>query len=89
MKDSTNPVAIIGGAGWNPAAAHHFETFAARHGIPVAASFRRQDAIDNSCRVYAGQLGYGPNPKLQQRIREADLLLVVGARLGEVHDRWL
>ncbi len=83
LKDATDPVAIIGGAGWNPAAAHHFETFAARHGIPVAASFRRQDAIDNSCRVYAGQLGYGPNPKLQQRIREADLLLVVGARLGE------
>ena len=83
LKDATNPVAIIGGAGWNPAAAHHFETFAARYGIPVAAAFRRQDAIDNSCRVYAGQLGYGPNPKLQQRIRDADLLLVVGARLGE------
>src|SRR5204862_6938906 len=58
-------------------------TFAVRHGTPTAAAFRRQDAIANSCRVYAGQLGYGPNPKLQQRIREADLLLVVGARLGE------
>ena len=83
LKDATNPVAIIGGAGWNPAAAHFFATFAARHGIPTAAAFRRQDAIANDCRVYAGQLGYGPNPKLQQRIREADLLLVVGARLGE------
>ena len=83
LKEATNPVAIIGGAGWNPAAAHFFETFAARHGIPTAAAFRRQDAIDNSCRVYAGQLGYGPNPKLQQRIREADLLIVAGARLGE------
>jgi acetolactate synthase-1/2/3 large subunit len=83
LKDATNPVAIIGGAGWNPAAAHFFETFAARYGIPVAAAFRRQDAIDNRCRVYAGQLGYGPNPRLQQRIRDADLLLVVGARLGE------
>ncbi len=83
LKDATNPVAIIGGAGWNPAAAHFFATFAARHGIPTAAAFRRQDALANDCRVYAGQLGYGPNPKLQQRIREADLLLVVGARLGE------
>ncbi|MEQ7873218.1 thiamine pyrophosphate-binding protein [Sphingomonas sp. ASV193] len=83
LKDATNPVAIVGGAGWNPAAAHHFANFAARHGIPVAAAFRRQDAIANDCRVYAGQLGYGPNPKLQQRVREADLLLVVGARLGE------
>ena len=83
LKDATNPVAIIGGADWGPAAAHHFAIFAARHGIPVAAAFRRQDAVDNRCPVYAGQLGYGPSPKLQQRIREADLLLVVGARLGE------
>jgi acetolactate synthase-1/2/3 large subunit len=83
LRDATNPVAIIGGGGWNPAAAHFFETFAARYGIPTAAAFRRQDAMDNTCRVYAGQLGYGPNPKLQQRVRDADLLLVVGARLGE------
>ena len=83
LKDATNPVAIIGGADWSPAAAHYFASFAHRHGIPVAAAFRRQDAIANSCAVYAGNLGYGPNPKLQQRIREADLLLVVGARLGE------
>jgi len=83
LKDATNPVAIIGGAGWDRDAAHHFATFAFRYGIPTAAAFRRQDAISNDCGVYAGQLGYGPNPKLQQRIREADLLLVVGARLGE------
>jgi acetolactate synthase-1/2/3 large subunit len=83
LKDATNPVAIIGGAGWCRDAAHHFATFAYRYGIPTAAAFRRQDAISNECGVYAGQLGYGPNPKLQQRIREADLLLVVGARLGE------
>jgi acetolactate synthase-1/2/3 large subunit len=83
LKDATNPVAIIGGAGWDRDAAHHFATFAYRYGIPTAAAFRRQDAIANDCGVYAGQLGYGPNPKLQQRIREADLLLVVGARLGE------
>jgi len=83
LKDATDPVAIIGGADWSPAAAHHFATFAVRYGIPTAAAFRRQDAIANSCAVYAGNLGYGPNPKLQQRIREADLLLVVGARLGE------
>jgi acetolactate synthase-1/2/3 large subunit len=49
----------------------------------VAAAFRRQDAINNQCGIYAGQLGYGPNPKLQQRIRDADLVIVVGPRLGE------
>jgi acetolactate synthase-1/2/3 large subunit len=83
LKDATDPVAIVGGADWSPCAAHHWASFAARHGIPTAAAFRRQDAIDNQCSVYAGQLGYGPNPKLQQRIRDADLLIVLGARLGE------
>ena len=83
LKEACAPVAIVGGADWSPRAAHHFATFAHRYGIPVAAAFRRQDAIDNKCGVYAGQLGYGPNPKLQQRVRDADLVLAVGARLGE------
>jgi acetolactate synthase-1/2/3 large subunit len=83
LKEAAAPVAIVGGADWSPRAAHHFSNFAFRYGIPVAAAFRRQDAIANSCQVYAGQLGYGPNPKLQQRIRDADLILAVGARLGE------
>jgi acetolactate synthase-1/2/3 large subunit len=51
--------------------------------MPVAAAFRRQDAISTARPVYAGNLGYGPNPKLVARIKDADLLLVVGARLGE------
>jgi acetolactate synthase-1/2/3 large subunit len=83
IKEAKKPLAIVGGADWSPAAAHHFATFAARYGIPTAAAFRRQDAIANSCSVYAGQLGYGPNPKLQQRVRDADLMIVAGARLGE------
>ena len=83
LKDAAAPLAIIGGADWSPCAAHHWANFAFRHGIPTAAAFRRQDAVDNACGVYAGQLGYGPNPKLQQRVRDADLLIVVGARLGE------
>ncbi|CAN5245435.1 thiamine pyrophosphate-binding protein [soil metagenome] len=83
LKEACAPVAIVGGADWSPAAGHHFSNFAFRYGIPVAASFRRQDSIDNKCGVYAGQLGYGPNPELQQRIRDADLILAVGTRLGE------
>jgi acetolactate synthase-1/2/3 large subunit len=83
LQDAAAPVAIIGGAGWDPAASHHFTSWAERIGLPVAAAFRRQDAIANSSAVYAGNLGYGPNPKLLDRIRAADLLLVVGARLGE------
>jgi acetolactate synthase-1/2/3 large subunit len=83
LKDACAPVAIVGGAGWDAGAAHYFAQFATRIGLPVAAAFRRQDAIDNNCPVYAGNLGYGPNPKLLERIRNADLILCVGARLGE------
>jgi acetolactate synthase-1/2/3 large subunit len=83
LKDACAPVAIVGGAGWDACASHHFTAWAGRVGIPVAAAFRRQDAVPNGSAVYAGNLGYGPNPKLTQRVRDADLLLVVGPRLGE------
>jgi acetolactate synthase I/II/III large subunit len=83
LKDAVAPIAIVGGAGWNAGASHYFAQFATRIGLPVAGAFRRQDAIPNDCPVWAGNLGYGPNPKLIERIKAADLILAVGARLGE------
>lgn len=83
LEDACAPVAIVGGAGWHAKAREHFTSFAERIGLPVAGAFRRQDAIPNSSKVWAGNLGYGPNPKLVERIKQADLVLVVGARLGE------
>ena len=83
LGDAAAPVAIVGGAGWDAAASHHFAAWAERIGLPVAAAFRRQDSIPNASPVYAGNLGYGPSPKLVERVKAADLLLVVGARLGE------
>ena len=81
--DAASPIAIIGGAGWNPKARANFQRFAERIGLPVATAFRRQDAISPSSPVYAGNLGYGPNPKLVERVKQADLVLAIGARLGE------
>ena len=83
LKEAAAPVAIVGGADWSPRAGHHWANFAFRYGIPTVAAFRRQDAVDNQCGVYAGNLGYGPNPLVQQRVRDADLVIAVGARLGE------
>ncbi|MBX7502379.1 thiamine pyrophosphate-binding protein [Qipengyuania sp. YG27] len=83
IADAAAPIAIIGGAGWNAKARAHFQLFAERLGIPVATAFRRQDAIASSSKVYAGNLGYGPNSKLVERVKQADLILAVGARLGE------
>jgi acetolactate synthase-1/2/3 large subunit len=83
IADAAAPVAIIGGAGWHDKARSYFTQFAERLGLPVATAFRRQDAIPPTSPVYAGNLGYGPNPQLAERVKAADLLLVVGARLGE------
>ena len=83
IEDAAAPLAIIGGAGWNAKAREYFQLFAEKLGLPVATAFRRQDAIAPSSPVYAGNMGYGPNPKLVERVKAADLLLVVGARLGE------
>jgi acetolactate synthase-1/2/3 large subunit len=83
IADAASPVAIIGGAGWNAKARENFQLFAERLGIPVATAFRRQDTISPSSPVYAGNLGYGPNPKLVERVKSADLVLAIGARLGE------
>lgn len=83
LEEACAPVAIVGGAGWHAKAREHFTSFAERIGLPVAGAFRRQDAVPNSSEVWAGNLGYGPNPKLVERIKRADLVLVVGARLGE------
>lgn len=83
LDEAASPVAIIGGAGWGPKAREYCQLFTERLGIPVATAFRRQDAISPASPVYAGNLGYGPNPKLVERVRNADLILAIGARLGE------
>ncbi len=83
LGEAKAPVAIIGGADWSPSARANFQIFAERIGLPVACAFRQQDAFDNGSPVWAGNLGYGPNPKLVARVKSADLILAVGARLGE------
>lgn len=83
ISAATRPIAIVGGAGWTADAGSLFADWAENIGLPVAGAFRRQDAIANDRDCWAGNLGYGPNPKLVARIRDADLLIVVGARLGE------
>ena len=83
IANAKYPVAIIGGTAWDRDTAGRVEAVATSYGLPLVAAFRRQDAVANDCPVYAGNLGYGPNPKLVDRVRAADVLLVLGARLGE------
>ncbi len=84
LQDARKPVAIVGGPGWTDEACAEFERFASSCHLPVVTSFRRQDAFNHNNGCYVGELGTGPNPKLLEKIRESDLLLVVGSRLDEI-----
>lgn len=78
------PLVVAGGPGWSAQAAQDLERFASRFDLPVAVPFRRQDYLDNRCDSYVGDLGVGMNPALATRLQQADLLLVLGARLGDI-----
>jgi acetolactate synthase-1/2/3 large subunit len=78
------PLAILGGSGWTQAAVDDLGRFLRAAGVPVACSFRRQDLFDNRDPQYVGVLGLGADPALHRAVKEADLLLLLGARMGEV-----
>jgi acetolactate synthase-1/2/3 large subunit len=78
------PVALVGGGRWSEAATLRLARFAERFALPVAVTFRRQMLFSADHRCYAGDLGIAPNPKLLERIRDADLVLLIGGRLGEI-----
>ena len=84
LAAAERPLAIVGGGGWDADAALRVRRFAEGSGLPVAASFRRQDYFDNESRCYVGDVGIGINPALAQRVKDADLLLILGTRLGEM-----
>lgn len=78
------PFVIVGGSGWDAAACDAIQRFAESWELPVGCAFRFQDLFDNRHANYAGDVGIGINPKLAARIAEADLVIAVGPRLGEM-----
>jgi acetolactate synthase I/II/III large subunit len=84
MQGADRPLVIVGGPHWSDQAAGDLARFADRQNLPVALGFRRQDYLDNRHPAYAGDLNVGINPRLAQRLRDADALLVIGSRLGDI-----
>jgi len=80
---AARPIMILGGTGWTPGSLAALAGWAESASLPIALSFRRKDLIDNDHPCYVGDLGLGPNPRLIERVRAADVVLAVGARLGE------
>ncbi len=84
LANASRPLVLAGGSRWDGDASAALTEFAARHALPVACAFRRQDLLDNRHASYVGDVGIAINPALATRIREADVLLVIGERLGEM-----
>jgi acetolactate synthase I/II/III large subunit len=84
LAGARQPLVIAGGGGWNAEACADLKRFAEANALPVACAFRNQDVFDNRHPNYAGDVGIGINPKLAERVRNADVLLVIGERLGEM-----
>jgi acetolactate synthase-1/2/3 large subunit len=83
LQAATNPLVLVGGGGWSAQAGADLQAFAAANNLPLTTSFRVQDIVDNRHPNFVGEVGINTNPKLAQRVRDSDLLIVIGARLGE------
>ena len=84
LAGAERPIMLVGGSGWSDAAAADIARFAQANDVPVCCSFRRQDIVDNRLPCFVGDLGTGAAPSLVQRFKAADLVLAVGARIGEI-----
>ena len=78
------PILILGGSRWSQEASDRIAGFAEKFALPVATTFRRLHLFDALHPCYAGDLGIGPNPKLVERIKSADLVALIGGRMGEL-----
>lgn len=84
LAQSERPLIVAGGPHWNVEAQSDLQAFAETQQVPVALGFRRQDYMDNHHANYAGDLNVGINPRLAARVREADFLLLLGTRFGDI-----
>ncbi|MFZ2739047.1 MAG: thiamine pyrophosphate-binding protein [Burkholderiaceae bacterium] len=84
LLQAERPLLIAGGGGWTPQSAQALQRFAENWNLPVGNAFRFQDTFDNHHPLYAGDVGIGINPKLAISIRDSDLIVAVGPRLGEM-----
>lgn len=84
LEGAERPFIMLGGSGWDDASVGHIRTFAEKNNLPISVSFRCQDRFDNNHANYIGDMGIGANPKLVARMQEADVILALGPRLGEM-----
>lgn len=84
LEKAERPLMILGGTGWTDDALRRLADWARRIELPIALSWRRKDLLDNDHPCYAGDLSIRPSPGLNERIQQADLLLAIGSRMGDI-----
>jgi acetolactate synthase-1/2/3 large subunit len=84
IKAAHSPIIIAGGSCWSDHAITSLETLAITADIPVVCSFRRQRLMNNLSPAYAGDLGLGCNPAILSRIKDSDLVILLGGRMSEI-----
>ncbi|MEG3617940.1 thiamine pyrophosphate-binding protein [Magnetovibrio sp. PR-2] len=84
LMAAKRPMVMVGGSGWTAQGREDIVAFAEAMDLPVCCSMRRLDVFDNAHPCFVGEMGIAPNPLLVERINDCDLLLVVGARMGEM-----
>ncbi len=83
LAAAKQPLVVLGGGGWDAKACDDIKAFVEANHLPVTTAFRNQDLIDNRHENFVGDLGLGVNPPLGKRIKESDLIIAIGPRLGE------
>ncbi len=83
LAKAERPVVLVGGSGWTAQARADLAAFAEANALPVMTAFRRQDLIDNRHPCFAGKAALGKDPKLAKRMRECDLMIVIGTQLTD------
>jgi len=84
LQGAQRPLILIGGCNWTEAGQTALQGFAEASDIPVVAAFRYQDQFDNHSPVYAGEAGVGMPAHVKRLIREADVILAINTRFGEM-----
>ncbi|WP_181703624.1 thiamine pyrophosphate-dependent enzyme [Chthonobacter albigriseus] len=84
LWSAKRPLVILGGSRWSERACREVIRFAERFDLPVATSFRRSHLFPAKHPNYVGDVGIGPNPKLAERVKDADVLILIGGRMSEM-----
>ena len=87
LAAAERPLVVVGEGGWTAETSRDVQVFCEANALPVASAFRCQDYVDNRSSSYVGVLGVAMDEAIAARLRDADLVLAIGGRLGEVPTR--